>query len=159
MPKYFLELLYEFVLKYQNHAHTYEGDVVVQCYEDNFRCSVFSHASRFRPPTPGYPTGQLTAHLIPHKKKILQSVLNSVQVGIKNKPYLQALKFPVRSYTPGRVKSATARVTRIHQLGFPSYLCLCPDNNCSQTTEDERCELHCEAILTHQRHVGTQALL
>lgn len=86
-----------------------------------------------------------------------KSVLNSVYVGIKNKHYLQALKFPVKSYTPVWMKSTRARLTRIHQLGFPSYLC--PDNNCSQTTEDERCELHCEAILTHQRHVGMQALL
>ncbi len=96
MPKYFLELLYEFVLKYQNRAHTCEGDVVVQSYEDHFRCSLFSHASRIRLPNPGYPTGQLTAHFIPHKNYILQSVLNSVQEGITNKPYVQALKFPVR---------------------------------------------------------------
>lgn len=60
---------------------------------------------------------------------------------------------------PGWVNSAKARLACNHQLGFPSYLLLCPDNNCSQTTEDERCELHCRAILTHQRHVGTQALL
>jgi len=152
VPKFFLELLYEFVLKYQNHAHTYEGDVVVQSYEDHFRCSLFSHASRIRLPNPGYPTGQLTAHFIPHKNNILQSVLNSVQEGITNNPYVQALKFPVRR-NPQRQDSRVSTNLASHLTSA------CPDNNCSQTTEDERCELHCEAILTHQRHVGTQALL
>lgn len=42
---------------------------------------------------------------------------------------------------------------------FLSCLFSCLDNNYSQTTENERRELHCEAILTHQRHVGRLKLL
>lgn len=117
---------------------THNRDVVVQRDEDRFRGSLPPHDSGSR-----LPENMLTRQDI------------------------QPLNLTRAERPTGPSERRSVPTNRLNPRGLASCLCLCLclcpylfsrlDNNCSETTESR--QLHCEAILTHRRHVDRLTLL